>query len=81
MPPKVKSNDAPTYPWKGDYVVTVGGNPVFSHPEKTTCLIKQQQLLQDRLREGVDLSLPEFEMKVGQVVVADKEMRAGTIEY
>lgn len=68
-------------PSTGQFVVTVGGQPVFSSENRADCEAKAAQLKQDKIRANETLDLPEHTVKVGQVKFAHKDDRTGMIEY
>lgn len=63
-----------------EWVVTVGGQPVFSTPDHETAKAKKQAILQEKIRLNESLELPEHQVKIGQVKFAHKDDRTGTFE-
>lgn len=72
--------DPVTYPYKGEYVVTVGGMPVFSHAQRENAE-EYASLCRFANLTNNQPKTPEFEVKVGQVVVQDRDNKEGKIVY
>ena len=53
----------------GEFVVLQGKQVVFSSKNESLCESKKRQLEMDSLTRGVDISIPEHEVKIGQTMV------------